>query len=380
MKNKKLLHIIKLPLIGGAVCILLFILADTVSNGYFLEWLANRITYVSFNYTDSGIIELHGVDWSAVKVYAFLFLTVSVIFWLTLISLVFFYTKRMQQREECRIISEYLKKYVIGGEPLPAEIPQEHEMIFTEISGIRTSFQEKEQLLRMESQRKNDLIVCLAHDLRTPLTSVIGYLSLIRDESEISDSQRNRFADIALKKSYRLELLIGELFETARFDLTDMELETKTVDLSVMTQQLIYEFEPMLSDKRLKISSVIASDIHIKCDVEKIERVIDNLIRNAISYSFPESVITVRLFSENKNAVMVIENPGRTIPPEKLNRIFERFFRADESRSSETGGSGLGLAIAKRITELHGGTISAESKNETIRFTVTLPCADVRKK
>lgn len=222
-------------------------------------------------------------------------------------------------------------------------------------------------------QRKNDLIVYLAHDLKTPLTSVIGYLTLLRDEPDISPELRARYTGIALSKAERLEDLINEFFDITRFNLTALTLETERTNFSRMLEQIISEFEPVLAEKELTWKTEITPDVELLCDRDKMERVLDNLIRNAINYSYPKSEIFISMHPVDRYVEIRIRNHGRTISPDKLSRIFDQFFRADSSRASATGGAGLGLAIAKEIVELHGGQIYAESAQEQIVFTVRLP-------
>ena len=246
--------------------------------------------------------------------------------------------------------------------------PLQDELNAARENALRTAQEAKEA-----EQRKNDLIVYLAHDLKTPLTSVIGYLSLLQDEPEISQELRAKYTGIALNKARRLEELINQFFEITRFQLTHMELEWETIHFSRMLEQTAFEFQPILEEKHLQLQTGIAPDVKLTCDPDKLERVVDNLIRNAISYSYPNTAISLEMHTTEEYAVLTICNTGRTISPEKLDRIFEQFFRGDSSRATATGGAGLGLAIAKQITELHGGTIKADSRNEQIRFTVTLP-------
>lgn len=223
-------------------------------------------------------------------------------------------------------------------------------------------------------QRKNDLIVYLAHDLKTPLTSVIGYLTLLRDEPQISQELRDKYTNIALNKSERLETLINEFFEITRFNLTHLTLELESVNLTRMLEQISFEFHSILAEKNLTLNLNTVPDVKIVCDPNKLERVFDNLIRNAINYSFPDTQITLSVKPYDRDSIKItVENQGRTISAEKINRIFEQFFRLDTSRSSATGGAGLGLAISKEIVELHGGTIVAESADERILFTITIP-------
>lgn len=225
---------------------------------------------------------------------------------------------------------------------------------------------------REAEQRKNDLIMYLAHDLKTPLSSVIGYLTLLHDEGEIAPALREKYLSIALDKANRLEDLINEFFEITRFNLSAIELQYGAADLSRLLEQLTFEFQPMLREKNLTCALSTPETFPIRCDANKLQRVFDNLLRNAVLYCYPGTEITVTAERVGNFAVVRFRNHGDTIPPEKLSRIFEQFYRLDTARSS-TGGAGLGLAIARQITQLHGGSLTGESRDDTVTFTVTLP-------
>ena len=228
------------------------------------------------------------------------------------------------------------------------------------------------QAAREAEQRKNDLVVYLAHDLKTPLTSVIGYLTLLRDEPELPVETRARYTGVVLDKAERLEDLINEFFEITRFSLTHLTLELSRINLSRMLEQMVFEFGPMLAEKELECRLDVPPDVFYECDPDKLQRVFDNLLRNAVSYSQPGGDINIRLRQQEGRLYLSVQNFGVTIPEDKLERIFDQFFRLDSARATRSGGAGLGLAIAKEIVELHGGTISAESSDGQVTFTVVL--------
>lgn len=369
----KYIRFIAVPLICVLVCCLIYSIIDTLSMGFIADWFYKTFAYETYSYLEYETIITRSYDWNLIKAYFLQFFIIIAALISLLGMIISNYKKRKHKRENAHTIAEYMNRYILENTPLPVETPQEYTEIFAQISKIRYEIQSKEQKLRTETERKNDLVTYLAHDLKTPLTSVIGYMTLLRDEPDISEELRSRYTEISLKKAERLEELINELFEITRFNISKIELQKESVNLSLMLEQIVYEFRPLLKDKELRFSTQIEPDIQIYCDVDKMERIIDNLIRNAISYSYPNTELQITLESDAANVTLTFINSGKTIPKEKLERIFEQFFRLDSSRSSSTGGSGLGLAISKQLAEAHGGAISAESSDEIIRFTVKLP-------
>lgn len=238
---------------------------------------------------------------------------------------------------------------------------------------VKTSLRRRAYEARVSEQQKNDLIVYLAHDLKTPLTSVIGYLSLLVEAPDMPAAQRAKYTGIALDKAYRLEDLIDEFFEITRFNLQNIVINEERVDLTMMLNQLTDEFFPELGDKKLHIDQEIQDELWVMGDRDKLARVLDNLLRNAVHYSTPGTAICLTAKEKPGKVIISLDNEGKDIPAHKLQHLFEKFYRLDESRRSDTGGAGLGLAIAKEIVERHKGKISVTSGGGHTVFTVQLP-------
>lgn len=252
-------------------------------------------------------------------------------------------------------------------------LPPEMVEVEKKLNHFKTEAIKNERLARENEQKKDELIVYLAHDIKTPLTSMIGYLSLLSEIKDMPQEQRNRYIDIALDKSYRLEYLINELFDVARFNSEKIVLEKEEINLNLMLEQIADDFYPTLKEMNKKINFTSDEKTILYADPDKLSRVFNNLIKNAVNYSKENTDIDISILNKENQATVKITNKGKQIPKEKLDKIFEKFCRLDSSRTSKTGGSGLGLAIAKEIVELHGGRIYAESDMKETTFSVILP-------
>lgn len=252
------------------------------------------------------------------------------------------------------------------------ELPDELEEIKNRMNHLKRETEKNEKLAKENEEKKDELIVYLAHDIKTPLTSMIGYLSILDEIDDMPKKKQKNYISIALDKSYRLKDLINELFDVARFNSEKIVLEKEELNLNLMMEQIIDDFYPTLREVNKSIKLNYDEPISINGDPDKLSRVFNNLIKNAISYSKEESEIVINLKKDNNNAIVEVINKGKQISKEKLSKIFEKFYRLDSARTSRTGGSGLGLAIAKDIVELHNGTIIAESNEEETTFRVTL--------
>lgn len=228
-----------------------------------------------------------------------------------------------------------------------------------------------------ESERtKNELITNIAHDLRTPLTSIIGYLELLSSKGKggsLPDEVQKKYIDIAYTKAKRLEKLIEDLFGFTKMTYGKVAMKVAQVDLIKLLGQLLEEFYPSFADKNLtyELTSNMTS-LMIAADADLIARLFDNLINNAIKYGAEGKRILVRVHGTEEVATVSVTNYGHVIPKEELPLLFNKFYRVEQSRSVSTGGTGLGLAIAKNIVDMHGGTIQAASDLDGTVFTVRL--------
>lgn len=255
------------------------------------------------------------------------------------------------------------------------EITLSPELDFMEIklNQIKNNLEKQKKAALDAEQRKNDLVVYLAHDIKTPLTSVIGYLNLLDEAPDMPPEQKAKYVGITLEKAYRLEELINEFFEITRFNLQTIVLNKEKINLLFMLQQMADEFYPMLTPQGKQISVNVPDGLTLWGDADKLARVFNNILKNAIAYSDENSVIDISAGQQDKNIVITFMNQGNPIPQAKLDTIFEKFYRLDSARSTNTGGAGLGLAIAQEIVTAHHGTISVESNPENTTFTVKLP-------
>jgi len=226
---------------------------------------------------------------------------------------------------------------------------------------------------RRSEKLKNELITNVSHDLRTPLTSVMGYLRLYTEKKYDSDEQAQEYIDIAYKKSISLKELIDDLFEYTKLNNFDIKLDMEVFDINRLARQVIQEIMPVALEKNIKFETNLKDQkFFINADAGKMARVVENIISNAIKYSGSGSRIDVVSFKRDCEVILEISNPSDSINDEDLKNIFERFYRIDKSRSGSLGGSGLGLSIAKSIIHLHEGKIWAEYKDSKVSIFICM--------
>ena len=226
---------------------------------------------------------------------------------------------------------------------------------------------------REAERTKNELITNVAHDLRTPLTSIIGYLELLAGQKALQPEMQHKYIEIAYGKARRLEKLIEDLFGFTKLNYGKIAMHVGELDIVKLLSQLLEEAYPNFVDKGLSydLQSNVPAQV-ITADGNLLARLFDNLIGNAIKYGADGKRVLVKIRAEEETVTVSVTNYGYVIPAEELPLIFNKFYRVEQSRSSSTGGTGLGLAIAKEIVDMHGGTIAVSSDLNGTVFTVKL--------
>lgn len=291
---------------------------------------------------------------------------IAVVFLILLLLLFRWLTKYFQEINAGidSLLAEEEKRIQLSPEMLPFE----HKL-----NTVKQNLKDQKEAALLAEQRKDELVMYLAHDIRTPLTSVIGYLSLLEEEPDMAAADRAKNIHIALEKADRLDKMVHEFFEITRYNSRQIKLSKQNIDLYYMLVQLRDELLPAFAAQNNSIELDFDENATIYADPEKLARVFSNILKNAATYSYPNTKIMVSVARTEQQIAILFQNQGEPIPAEKLSSLFDKFYRLDEARISDTGGTGLGLAIAKEIVLLHGGTIEADSENGTITFSVILP-------
>lgn len=247
-----------------------------------------------------------------------------------------------------------------------------------EIAGrINEMTEQINQLITSERdalQSNKDLIACVAHDLRTPITSVKGYLDLALDTKHYDLEQRQKYVRIAQTKANRLEYLIHDLFNYTKLTSGEITLHRSKIDLVQLVEQMMEEFYPLFQEEELECTTKYnISYLEMNMDGELIARAVQNLLSNAIKYGKDGKHVYVELECLEQEVQIRVTNYGLVIPEESIKHLFDKFYRVERSRNVKTGGTGLGLNIAQEIVHLHGGRIQVTSGASGTCFTIALP-------
>lgn len=292
-----------------------------------------------------------------------------------LVFIFFFYiTKRKMKQIEA--MAQGVKEIEKGNLAYRIEKKGEDEIasLTENINNMAEELMDNIEKERKLEKQKNELITNVSHDLRTPLTSIMGYLRLLRDSKYENKEQHDEYTRIAFAKSEQLKNLIEDLFEYTKLTNEQVVLEKQEVCINELLEQLIEELVPQAEEHGLTFVKKFPEErTYAAIDSDKMVRVFDNLLMNAIKYSKDDGEIKVSLQRQRRDVQIVIANHSEEFTREELGSLFERFYKKDQSRSRVTEGSGLGLAIAKSIVELQGGSIRAEYEDGIIQFIVSLP-------
>ena len=320
-----------------------------------------------------------GNDSQTVKRFAF-GSTISVLLFVLFGIVVFSFIFLMMQRKTARdieTIANAVQQISEGDLTTKLDVTGEGELteIAENISRMEKDIRDLIEKERNSEQSKTDLITNVAHDLRTPLTSIIGYLELLRKNNSISPEMRQKYLDIAYNKSERLQKLIEELFGFTKLSYGKVNLNITEVDIVKLLAQLLEESYPNFAKNGLSYDYVSNTGSQIiEADGDLLARLFDNLINNAIKYGKEGKRVKVNLRADREIVTIKIVNYGYVIPEKELPLIFDRFYRTDHSRTTQNGpgGTGLGLAIVKNITDMHHGAVSVSSDLSGTVFTVKL--------
>ena len=282
------------------------------------------------------------------------------------------FTSLNKSLEYFDILSSSVAQMITNKEASVA-LPDDLSIVRGELNEIKAHAREAEEHAKREEQRKNELVAYLAHDIKTPLTSILGYVSLLKEVPDLPEKQRTHYAAIVFEKAEHLEDLIDEFFEITRYNLQSIPIERETMDIAVFCNQIADEFYPEAQRNNLTIEVKTPQDTTIFADPNKLARAVSNVMRNALAYADENTTIAFEANPTPKGIVLSIQDTGKEISSSHLESIFEKFFREDSSRSSKQGGAGLGLAIAKEIMLAHGGTINATSEHGTTTFRLFIP-------
>ncbi|KAA0742420.1 sensor histidine kinase [Bacillus sp. AY3-1] len=302
--------------------------------------------------------------------YSFLYFIVFLIFTTTYFA---FMTKTMMKR--LSEINKSVKEISNGNFEIHIPISKNDEIgeLAKNVNRMAKSLKESIENEKKWQEMKTEMISNISHDLRTPVTSLIGYADLLGNQLHSNREECEQYVSILKRKSYELKNQVDDLLEYCQINYREIELHKSVVNMKAFIEQIMIDFVPLLDDADMSFCINGDKELHVEIDVAVMVRLFENVISNSIMYGKDGKDILIQVSKRDMNAEIEIKNFGQCIPDENLPYVFEKFYRGEKSRSSHTGGKGMGLAIARSIAELHKGDITVRSNEKETVFTIVLP-------
>lgn len=337
-----------------------------------VTWLATyALNNLASNQLDGILMEIQNAQYWGLTPFLVISLAIA------MMTFVYWRLKRRQRQYELSHIIDELHhiadgdfSHRISKKGYSVEMQHVIDSIHTLVESAVEAMEEERRI----EQTKDELITNVSHDIRTPLTSIIGYIGLIHGGRYSTQEDLNKYASVAYSKAKQMKVLVDDLFEYIKVRQTSTKLNILRFDMVQLIEQLAIDFELQLDAKNMNLSvEPSRPSVMMEGDSEQIVRLMNNLMANAIKYGAEGQDIRIEITSENRLIIVRVLNNGSELPENRLNMIFDRFYRMEESRSPEIEGTGLGLAISKSIVELHNGDILAKSEEDWTVFEVRLP-------
>jgi two-component system, OmpR family, phosphate regulon sensor histidine kinase PhoR len=322
----------------------------------------------------------------AVSIYNFYFFDVSLsvsysfllfLFFFILIATVTFFLLEIFINRKIRLLFQLVQNYKMSSTDFKLNM-NEDILSKSEVEILKLAKRNSSELVKLKSEEKfrREFIGNLAHELKTPIFSIQGYILTLLEGGLEDPSINKRFLQRALKGSERMNKIIIDLDMISRFESDRINMEIENNNIVEICQDIFESLELKAKENKitLRFAENYSKEISVSCDKDKIGQVIQNLLINAIKYSDPDKEVVVRFTDVERNILIEIEDNGPGIAEKHINRLFERFYRVDKSRARNEGGTGLGLSIVKHIIEAHGHTVqlrSIEGKGSNFFFTLT---------
>lgn len=353
--------------ITAGIVILIYFATYTI-----MTWLARyALANIDSEAFNEVLLQIRDVQYWGLTPFLVIFLTIAMIIF------IYWRLKRRQRQyelshiiDELHLIAEGDFEHRISKKGYSSDMQHVIDSIHTLVDSAVEAMEEERRI----EQTKDELITNVSHDIRTPLTSVIGYIGLIDAKRYTTQDELDKYVSIAYSKAKQMKVLVDDLFEYIKVRHPSTQLNIMRFDMVQLIEQLAIDFELQLKDQQMNLSvEPSRPSVIMEGDSEQIVRLMNNLMTNALKYGAKGQDIKIEIFSDNQMVTVRVMNTGSELPDDSIDVLFDRFYRMEESRSPDIEGTGLGLAISKSIVDLHNGQITAKSEGDWTVFEVKLP-------